>query len=143
MRLPRIDFRTGGLACPICHSHLPLPLRLSVLDRTCDCGVVARLLPKSAVHAQWGVGLDVQTREGYRSILPYRNTTGLKDYVIFEQPIAPMTIGRDHRQEVRDFREEGRRVRDRLDQERRSRWQRPLGRGGRMGAPSTFARRAG
>jgi hypothetical protein len=143
MRLPRIDFRSGGLDCPICHSHLPLPLSLSVLDRTCDCGVVARLLSKIAVHAQWGVGLDVQPREGYRSILPYRNVIGLEDYVIFEQPMAPVTIGRDHRRDVEHLRQEGRQVRDRLDQERRSRWQRPLGRGGRMRAPSKFAKRAG
>jgi len=58
---------------------------------------------------------------------PFREATGGEGYVVFEQSGAPMTIGRGHRQDVEALREEGRRLRDRLAQGRRSWWQRPLG----------------
>lgn len=127
MRLPRIDFHTGGLGCPICHKELPLPQNLDVTDRTCGCGVVAGLLSKTSVHAQWGIGQDIQPRDGYRVILPYRNTIGLKNYVIFEQPEAMMTLRHSRPHDTKGFREEGRRVRDGLARENRNWGRRSMG----------------
>jgi hypothetical protein len=128
MRLPRIDFQTGRLGCPICHQNLPLPLSLDARDRTCSCGVVAGLLSKIAVHAQWGVGKDVRPREGYHVILPYRNTTGLEDYVIFEQPDALMSVRHSQPHDVKDYQHaEGRRVRNKLASRRRTWWRRSIG----------------
>jgi hypothetical protein len=127
MRLPRIDFHTGGLGCPICQKELPLPQSPAVRERTCDCGVVARLESESAVNAKWRMGLSIQPREGYRLTLPFREATGGEGYVVFEQSGAPMTIGRGHRQDAAALRDEGRRLRDELAQGRRSWWQRSLG----------------
>jgi hypothetical protein len=127
MRLPRIDFHTGGLGCPICQKELPLPQSPGAMERTCDCGVVAGLMSTSAVNAKWQMGLSIQPREGYRIILPYREATGEEGYVVFEQSGAPMTVSRGHRQDMAALRAEGRRLRDELAQGRRSWWQRPLG----------------
>ena len=126
--LPRMDFHTGGLGCPICQKELPLPQSPSVRERTCDCGVVARLVSESTVHTIWQIGQSIQPREGYRTILPYRKATGGEGYVVFEQSEALMTVGRSHRREVKALREEGRRLRDELAHERRSWWQRSMGR---------------
>jgi hypothetical protein len=127
MRSPRIDFHAGGLACPICQKDLALPQSPGGMERTCDCGVVAGLLSKSAVNTKWRMGLSIQPREGYRIILPYREATGEEGYVVFEQSGAPMTIGRSHRLDAKALRKEGRRLRGELAQGRRSWWQRPLG----------------
>jgi hypothetical protein len=97
------------------------------MERTCECGVVAGLLSKSAVNTKWRMGLSIQPREGYRIILPYREATGEEGYVVFEQSGAPMTIGRSHHLDAKALREEGRRLRDELARGRRSWWERPLG----------------
>jgi hypothetical protein len=95
--LPRIEFHTGGLGCPICQKELPLPQSPGVRERACDCGVVAILVSESTVHTKWKVGLSIQPREGYRMILPYRKATGGEGYVVFEQPIPARSDHQLHR----------------------------------------------
>jgi hypothetical protein len=97
MKAPTIGFHVGRLDCLICHKEMPLPQSASAMRRTCSCGVVARLVSESTVQAQWGIGLDVEPREGYRTILPYRRATEGGSYIIFEQPTPPTPSGQSRR----------------------------------------------
>jgi hypothetical protein len=85
--LPGIDFHTGGLGCPICQKELPLPQSPGVMERACDCGVVAILVSESTVHTKWGLGQSIRPQEGYRTILRYRKAAAGEGYVVFEQPM--------------------------------------------------------